>query len=54
MGRLLAGLDQIDGLLVVGVVFLVGGIGALNRPAAFITFGVLCIGLWLRKTRRAK
>ena len=46
-----AGLDLVDLLLIVGLVSLIGGIAALNRPAAAIVFGGICLWLWDRKVR---
>jgi hypothetical protein len=36
--------DRQDVLLVVGVVSLIGGIGAWSRPAAAVVFGLICLG----------
>ena len=38
-------IDLQDVLLVLGVASLVGGIAAWSKPAACITFGILCLAL---------
>jgi hypothetical protein len=36
--------DLQDALLVLGILFIVGGIGAWSRPAASIILGLFCLG----------
>ena len=48
----MAGLDLMDALLVMGVIAITAGSAAIYRPAGAIVFGVLCLGLWMRKQQK--
>ena len=51
---LLAGMDVSDALLLVGLGSFIGGIAALNRPAAAIVFGAFVLVNWYLKAWRRK